>query len=106
LLTTTGGLYRYCINDVVEVTGFYHQAPLLAFVRKGKDMSNLTGEKLHVNQILLAMEQVQRQFDLQIGLYQWVPNVSAMNYDIYVEWRDERGDRWVQQTLLPALEQA
>jgi len=106
LLTTPGGLYRYCINDVVEVTGFYHQAPLLAFVRKGKDMSNLTGEKLHVNQILLAMEQVQRQFDLQIGLYQWVPNLSAMNYDIYVEWRDERGDRWVQQTLLPALEQA
>lgn len=106
LLTTPGGLYRYHINDIVEVTGFYHRAPLLAFVRKGKDMSNLTGEKLHVNQILLAMEQVKRQFDLTIGQYQWVPNLSEMNYHIYVEWADSRSDRWIQHTLLPALDQA
>ena len=106
LLTTPGGLYRYHINDIVEVTGFYHRAPMLAFVRKGKDMSNLTGEKLHVNQILLAMEQVQRQFDLGIGQYQWIPNPHEMNYHIYVEWQDQRGDRWIQQVLLPALDQA
>ncbi|MGD1940515.1 MAG: GH3 auxin-responsive promoter family protein [Leptolyngbyaceae cyanobacterium] len=106
LLTTPGGLYRYPINDIVEVTGCYHRAPLLAFVRKGKDMSNLTGEKLHVNQILQAMAQVQRQFDLTIGQYQWVPNLAEMNYHIYVEWADSRGDRWIQHTLLPALDQA
>lgn len=104
LLTTPGGLYRYRINDVVEVTGFYHQAPLLAFVRKGKDMSNLTGEKLHVNQIVQAMERVRQQFDLQLGLYQWVPNVREMRYDVYVEWRDARGDRWASQTFLPTVD--
>ena len=106
LLTTPGGLYRYHINDIVEVTGFYHQAPMLAFIRKGKDMSNLTGEKLHVNQILQAMEQVQQQFNWVIGPYQWVPNLQEMNYHIYVEWRDSRSDRWIQQVLLPALDQA
>lgn len=106
LLTTPGGLYRYYINDIVEVTGFYHQAPMIAFVRKGKDMSNLTGEKLHVNQILLAMNQVQQQFDVTIGQYQWVANLHEMNYHLYVEWDDQRGDRWIQQTLLPALDQA
>ncbi|MGD1942444.1 MAG: GH3 auxin-responsive promoter family protein [Leptolyngbyaceae cyanobacterium] len=106
ILTTPGGLYRYHINDIVEVTRFYHRAPLLAFVRKGKDMSNLTGEKLHINQILLAMEQVKRQFDLTMGQYQWVPNLSEMNYHIYVEWADSRSDRWIQHTLLPALDQA
>lgn len=105
LLTTPGGLYRYHINDIVEVTGFYHQAPMLAFIRKGKDMSNLTGEKLHVNQILLAMEQVQHQFNLVIGPYQWVPNLQEMNYHIYVEWRDSRSDHWIQQVLLPTLDQ-
>jgi hypothetical protein len=106
LLTTPGGLYRYPINDIVEVTGFYHHAPMLAFVRKGKDMSNLTGEKLHVNQILLAMRQVQQQLGWAIGPYQWVPNVADMTYHIYVEWLDERGDRWIQNTLLPALDAA
>lgn len=106
LLTTPGGLYRYPINDIVEVTGFYHRAPMLAFVRKGKDMSNLTGEKLHVNQILQAMRQVQEQFDLAIGPYQWVPNVAEMTYHVYVEWLDKRGDRWIQTTLAPALDAA
>lgn len=106
LLTTPGGLYRYHINDIVEVTGFYHQAPMIAFVRKGKDMSNLTGEKLHVNQILLAMNQMQRQFGLGIGQYQWIPNVHEMNYHLYVEWQDPRDDRWIQHVLLPTLDQA
>ena len=105
LLTTPGGLYRYHINDIVEVAGFYHQAPMIAFVRKGKDMSNLTGEKLHVNQILLAMSQVQHQFDVTIGQYQWVANLHEMNYHLYVEWQDQRGDRWIRQTFLPALDQ-
>ena len=33
--TTAAGLYRYNINDLVEVTGFYHQTPIIQFVRKG-----------------------------------------------------------------------
>lgn len=105
LLTTPGGLYRYHINDIVEVTGFYHRAPMIAFIRKGKDMSNLTGEKLHVNQIIDAMNRVQQQFDVLMGQYQWVGNVDEMNYHIYVEWLDDRGDRWIQHTFLPALDQ-
>ncbi|MEM7773716.1 MAG: GH3 auxin-responsive promoter family protein, partial [Cyanobacteria bacterium P01_A01_bin.37] len=106
LLTTPGGLYRYHINDIVEVTGFYHHAPIIAFVRKGKDMSNLTGEKLHVNQLLMAIAQVQQQFNLAIGQVQWVANLHEMNYHIYAEWEDRRGDRWIQQTFLPAVDEA
>ncbi|MEB3210152.1 MAG: GH3 auxin-responsive promoter family protein, partial [Leptolyngbyaceae bacterium] len=106
LVTTPGGLYRYHINDIVEVTGFYHQTPMIAFVRKGKDMSNLTGEKLHVNQLLLAMDTVCQRFDLSIGSVQWVPSVDEMAYHVYVEWLDHRGDRWIQQVMLPALDEA
>ncbi len=105
LLTTPGGLYRYDINDIVEVTSFYHQAPMLAFIRKGKDMSNLTGEKLHVNQITEAMSHVQKQFGVAMGQYQWVANPQEMIYHVYVEWHDERGDHWIQHTFLPALNQ-
>ncbi|MGD1896980.1 MAG: GH3 auxin-responsive promoter family protein [Phormidesmis sp.] len=106
LLTTPGGLYRYHINDIVEVTGFYHRAPLLAFVRKGKDMSSLTGEKLHVDQIQAGMLQVQRQFKLAVDAYQWVADIENMSYRVYLEWSDRRGDDWIQQTLLPELDQA
>ena len=110
LLTTPGGLYRYCINDIVEVTGFYHRAPMLAFVRKGKDMSSLTGEKLHVNHILAAIAQVQQQFSLQLTAFQWVADVERMGYRVYLELQKKesahRSDDWIQQSLLPALDNA
>ena len=59
ILTTPGGLYRYDINDVVRVAGFYKRTPLIEFVRKGRDVTNITGEKLHVNQVIQAMAQAQ-----------------------------------------------
>ena len=55
-LTTTGGLYRYDINDIIEVTGYYNQTPEIKFLRKGRGMTNLTGEKLSVNQVIDSIE--------------------------------------------------
>ncbi len=57
VVTTPGGLYRYDINDVVRVAGFFNRTPLIEFVRKGRDVTNITGEKLHVNQVIEAMAQ-------------------------------------------------
>jgi hypothetical protein len=55
LLTTAGGLYRYQLQDVVEVVGFLHQCPLLRFLGKSDRTSDLVGEKLaepHVRDVL------------------------------------------------------
>ena len=106
LLTTTGGLYRYHINDIVEVTGFYHQAPLLAFIRKGKDMTNITGEKMHVNHILLAMEEVKNILNLTIVNYRVTPNLEKLLYEFYVELTDNIPYVWLQQKLIPVLDKA
>jgi len=57
-ITTTGGLYRYDINDVIRVEGVYNQAPEIIFLRKGRGMTNITGEKLSVNQIIDAIQNV------------------------------------------------
>lgn len=51
--TTSGGLYRYWLGDVIEVSGFHHRIPRIRFVRKGGAAANLAGEKLteaHVNE--------------------------------------------------------
>ena len=55
LLTTTGGLYRYHINDILRVEGFYNRTPQVVFMRKGEGITNITGEKLSVNQIIEAV---------------------------------------------------
>lgn len=85
LLTTTAGLYRYQIHDIVEVTGFYKQAPLLAFIRKSQDMTNITGEKMHVNHILMAMEVIRQKYNLPIVTYRFTPDIENQRYNIYLE---------------------
>jgi hypothetical protein len=55
LFTTSAGLYRYDINDVIRVVDFYHDVPLIEFVRKGRGMTSLTGEKLAEQQVTAAV---------------------------------------------------
>jgi hypothetical protein len=62
--TTSAGLYRYNINDLIEVVGFENKTPIIAFVRKGLGISSITGEKLTEEQVLTAITQVARQLNL------------------------------------------
>lgn len=57
IVTTGGGLYRYQLHDEVEVVGFHSQVPLLRFLGKTDETSDLVGEKLnaaHVQSVLQA----------------------------------------------------
>ena len=55
LLTTSSGLYRYDICDVVRCTGFVGTTPVLRFLHKGAYISNLTGEKVSESQVVDAV---------------------------------------------------
>lgn len=59
--TTSAGLYRYDINDVVRVAGRYNNTPEIVFVRKGRGMTNITGEKVSVNQVITVIQSVAEQ---------------------------------------------
>jgi GH3 auxin-responsive promoter len=62
--TTNSGLYRYDINDLVEVVGLNQNAPVIQFVRKGLGISSITGEKLTEEQVLVALQMAVRQLNL------------------------------------------
>lgn len=53
--TTRSGLYRYNINDIVEVTGFFNHTPKLKFIGKGSGITSLSGEKLSEEQVKIAL---------------------------------------------------
>jgi hypothetical protein len=60
VLTTGGGLYRYRLYDLVEVTGHRDGCPLLRFMGKAGNISDRFGEKLnerHVSQIMARLFQ-------------------------------------------------
>jgi GH3 auxin-responsive promoter len=56
-VTNASGLYRYEMNDIVEVAGFYGRTPLIRFVQKGKGVVSFTGEKLYEVQVIAAVDQ-------------------------------------------------
>jgi hypothetical protein len=58
VLTNRSGLYRYQIQDCVEVVGRLNATPLIVFLHKGRSISSLTGEKLTETQIIEAAEKV------------------------------------------------
>ena len=58
VMSTSGGLYRYNIGDVVRVTGFEGRTPAVEFLHRVGRTSSLTGEKLTEDQVVLAMEQI------------------------------------------------
>ena len=62
--TTGSGLYRYNINDLIEVVDYYQQTPVIHFVRKGLGVSSITGEKITEEQVLVALTQATRQLHL------------------------------------------
>ena len=85
VLTTPGGLYRYDINDVIRVAGFYNQTPLIEFVRKGRDVTSITGEKLHVNQLIGAMKRAQSAAGVAVQHFRACADVEKSLYVLSVE---------------------
>jgi hypothetical protein len=104
LLTTPGGLYRYDINDVVRVAGFFRQTPLLEFIRKGRDVTNITGEKLHVNQVIQAMAQAQIAANIAPRHYRGFADAQESRYAFMVEFDGTHPHEASLKRLLAALE--
>ena len=57
VLTTSAGLFRYDIGDLVEVKGFAGRAPLLRFVRRARNVLSITGEKVTEDQLVAAVRE-------------------------------------------------
>jgi hypothetical protein len=84
-ITTTGGLYRYDINDVIEVVGSHNRTPVIAFRRKGRGMTSLTGEKLSENQVIDALTAAAKALDVSLGHFRAEPDAEETRYVFKLE---------------------
>lgn len=67
IITASSGLYRYDINDIVEVVGMYRGVPELRFVHKGGNMVSITGEKVGEAHVVEAMNAVLSGSGLEVS---------------------------------------
>lgn len=92
LLTTAFGLYRYHIRDLVRVTGFCNQTPLVEFLNKGSSFASITGEKLSEYHVTQSMPHVLHDLDLTLTAYSVAPcwDDELPYYGLFVESGDFR----------------
>ncbi len=77
VLTTSSGLFRYNIMDLVRVNGYHGQAPIVEFLSKGQRVSSIAGEKLTENQVVLAGQRIERQLGVRLGDFAVCPAWGA-----------------------------
>jgi GH3 auxin-responsive promoter len=90
VVTTGGGLYRYRLDDLVEVNGFVGKTPALTFLGKADHVSDLCGEKLNESFVARALEQACRLAGVEPRWALLAPDrmTGTAGYTLYVESTD------------------
>ena len=84
-VTTTDGLYRYAMHDIVRVTGRLNQTPILEFLQKGKGVTSITGEKLYEAQVLDAVTTALADRGIEADFFIMLGDQESAGYTLYVE---------------------
>lgn len=79
ILTTSGGLYRYELGDIVEVLGFEAQCPIISFVGKQSSVVDVCGEKLTEIEVGEAAQRVFTKFGTPPNFWMLVPEIDPSN---------------------------
>lgn len=69
VFTNHSGLYRYRMQDVLEVVGFFGQAPVVRFCYRLNQALNVADEKLNTEQLRDAMERFRARTGLPIAAF-------------------------------------
>ncbi len=86
VITTGAGLYRYFMNDIVVVTGTFEATPTIQFLRKGKGVTNITGEKLYENQVVQAVHFTEAELGTAFAFFLMLADTRESVYRLIVEW--------------------
>ncbi len=87
IITTSGGLYRYRLHDVIEVVGFEKQLPMLRFVSKEDFVSDVCGEKINAFHITKILRKLCVRYRLRPNFSMLAPEKSdsGLYYVLYTE---------------------
>lgn len=88
-VTTYSGLFRYNMNDLVEVGGMYENTPTIHMVGKVNGIVSLTGEKLYEPQFIEAVHQAEEETKIRTKFFVGFADVNESDYHFYFEFADE-----------------
>ncbi len=99
VLTTSSGLRRYRLGDLVRVEGWYHRAPCVRFVGRTDGRVDLAGEKLEPVFVGEVLERVRRPLGLRWTFAMLAPETLPRRYVLFVDAGHEELARRVEEAL-------
>ena len=102
--TTRSGLYRYHINDIVEVKGYENNTPKIIFIQKGKGVTNITGEKLYEQQLMSAIKTAEEGTGINTSYYMALAKYQESKYELYTEFADKDLSKDDKERFIKAVE--
>ena len=87
-VTTLAGLYRYNMNDLIEVGPFYKNTPTVHMIQKVNGIVTITGEKLHERQFIEAIHKAEATLKMPLRFFVGFADVEDSRYHFYYEFAD------------------
>lgn len=88
-VTTYSGLYRYNMNDLIQVTGFDGTTPTIQFIQKVNGIVTLTGEKLHERQFIKAVHDAEEKMGIKAKFFIGFADAEYSGYHFFYEFEDQ-----------------
>lgn len=86
VLTTGGGLYRYQLGDLIEVTGHLGRCPLIRFLGRHQYVSDWFGEKLSDAHVSSVLHEVFRSLVLSPSFAMLACDIDSLpGYVLYID---------------------
>lgn len=94
ILTNMSGFYRYRIEDVVKVTGFHKQSPMVQFQYRRNQIANISGEKINQRAFDLLINDLSKEVGEDFAGYCIYPDRSTSpgHYIVLIEPNNEIPD--------------
>ena len=74
IVTNLSGFYRYRLKDIVRVTGYYNETPMIRFIYRKDQLISIDGEKTNGEALRWAVE----RFSLDMGRH-------IIDYSVYAD---------------------
>ena len=87
-VTTYAGLYRYNMNDLVEVGPNFVNTPTVHMIQKVNGIVTMTGEKLHERQFIEAVHAAEKELQMPVKFFVGFADLSISAYHFYYEFEN------------------
>ena len=87
-VTTFAGLYRYNMNDLLEVGPNFRNTPTVHMIQKTHGIVTMTGEKLYERQFIQAVHEAEEATGMKTRFFIGFAELPESRYNFYYEFAD------------------